>query len=296
MRPRSPEFSGPALRRAFFCLGLFWAAGLAVGAAPAQRPEPKYVGGKQPDQSEGKQALAEFRQEGIAGDYWLQFQIRYMPFRQEEVSLTGEMWGTRNSAGPVTRLTFDVPGTATTWLLQGGPRPAAWKYDATLPAKPVESLSEQQVLQAIQGTSLTLFDLQMPFLYWDDNVYEGLANIRGRPAYSLILYPPADFAAANPGVAAVRAALDTQFHALVQAAILGPDGKEHQTITVLDLKKIGEQWMVKEIDLRNLDTRDKTRFLATGAALSLSLPPAIFTPDGLLGDAPVPEPGKIKRF
>jgi hypothetical protein len=294
MPARNPDSRSPASRRAFVFPLLAGTCLLAttwlVGSA---RPEPKYVSGGKPDQAEGNAALEDFRREGIAGDYWLKFDLLVMPHHGDEHHLAGQLWGGRNAGGPVTRLQLDGLAGPSSWLLQGGPQTEAWKLG---PDGKAHRLGDADLMAPIEGTNLNLFDLQMPFLYWNDLVYEGLANVRGRPAYSLILYPPAGFAAANPGVAAVRVALDTQFHAMVQAAVLGPDGHERKSITVLDLKKIGDQWMVKAIDLRDLDTRDKTRFSVGEAALSLALAPATFTPEGLSGDAPMPESGKIERF
>ena len=49
-------------------------------------------------------------------------------------------------------------------------------------------------------------------------------------------------------------------------------------MTLIDLKKVGEQWLVKSIDLRNNVTRDKTRLTFKAAALGLTLPAETFAP------------------
>ncbi|MFI5337878.1 MAG: outer membrane lipoprotein-sorting protein, partial [Opitutales bacterium] len=183
--------------------------------------------------------------------------------------------------GPLTRLQL----AGQEWLIRSGPQPATWIREAKA-ASAVREIPAGDVLQPVGGTDLTVFDLQLPFLYWDDFVYEGLAKIRGRPAYSFILYPPAALAAARPDLTGVRVALDSQFHALVQAELLGPKGEPTKTITLLDLKKVGEQWLPKAIDLRNHVTRDKTRLNFTAAALHLGLPAAAFTPAGLEAEPP----------
>ena len=158
------------------------------------------------------------------------------------------------------------------------------------------ALSAAESLEPVSGTDFTLFDLQMPFLYWDDFIFEGVAKVRSRPAYSFLLYPPADLAAARPELGAVRVALDTQFHTLVQAEMLDGKGSLIKSITVLDVKKVGEQWFVKSIDLRNRATRDKTRFEVTAAAMDLALPDTIFAPDHL-GEPAVPPAGtKVEHF
>ena len=258
------------------------------------RPAPVFVSGDKADQAEGRLALEEFRAAGIAGKYWLEFELRVLPHKGAEHTINGQLFGERNGQGPLTRLTLAGADGAPTWLIQSGPNPAAWTQSrlATTP----RALSAAESLAPLAGTDLTLFDLQMPFLYWEDFVFEGVAKVRSRPAYSFLLYPPADLTAARPDLGAVRVALDTQFHALVQAELLDPQGNAIKSITVLDLKKVGEQWLVKSIDLRNRASKDKTRFEVTAAALNLALPDTIFTPETLATPAALPAGAKVERF
>jgi hypothetical protein len=69
-----------------------------------------------------------------------------------------------------------------------------------------------------------------------------------------------------------------------------------KTITLIDLKKVGEQTLVKTIDVRDNRTRNKTRFSVTGAALGLNLPLSVFSPDELMAEAPAVPPEKVVRF
>lgn len=277
-----------------FAGSLLAAVFLHAQTSVPNRPAPVFVSGGQADQAEGRRALEEFRAAGIVGSYWLEFDLRVLPRKGAERTLRGQIFGTRNAQGPLTRLSLALPEGNPAWLIQSGPQPASWLAKA--PDAAAHALTAADSLAPIAGTDLTLFDLQMPFLYWDDFAYEGVAKIRSRPAYSFLLYPPADLAAARPDLGAVRVALDTQFHALVQAEFLDPKGGAIKTITVLDLKKIGEQWLVKSIDLRNRATRDKTRFEVTSAALDLVLPETVFAPDSLGGPAALPAGAKVEKF
>lgn len=281
-------------------------AACAIAALPAFaadsvrfRPAPKPLAGAQANQVEGRQALADFRAAGIRGTYWLQFELQVLPRRGEERSLKGQLYGTRSAEGPLTRLALAADpgrrGPSARWLIQSGPAPAAWAWtagEATL----VRSLAGADVLQPVAGTDLTLFDLQMPFLYWEDFVYEGLGKVRNRPAHSFLLYPPADLAAAHPELTGVRVALDTQFGALVQAEWLGPKGDPIKTFTVLDVKKVGEQWLVKSLDLRNHVTRDKTRLTVNAAAFDFTPATDAFRPEGLLTEPAGPDAASVLRL
>ena len=48
--------------------------------------------------------LEDFRAKGIAGQYFLEFQLRVLPARGAERVIAGRMWGTRNAQGELTRV------------------------------------------------------------------------------------------------------------------------------------------------------------------------------------------------
>lgn len=248
--------------------------------------------------------LASFRNVGIHGAYWLRFELRVMPRKGDERTLHGEIFGAPGAEGPLTRLIVDDPANQggsheERYLLHGGARQTAWRWNAGEHGVTPHPLSQTDWLERVQDTDLTLFDLQMPFMSWTDFVYEGVANVRGRPAHAFLLYPPESFGREAPSgavPAAVRVFLDTQFSALTQAEWVDRAGQPLKTITVLDLKKVGDQWIIKSIDLRNHQTRAKTRFSATAAALELDLSGELFEPAALVRLSPTVPAGKIERF
>jgi hypothetical protein len=213
----------------------------------------------------------------LAGDYALDFTLRVMPRRGPERTVAGRLYGTRNDSGPISLAEFPA-GTegARRVLVQNGANSGVW----TVAADGVDSVAvgAAQLFAPLAGTDLTAFDLQMPFLYWEDCVYEGIVSVRGRPAHRFLAYPPAAISAARPALTAVRFYLDTQFSALVQAEEIGPEQTVVKTIMVLDLKRTQDRWIVRTIDLRDEATRNKTRFRIQAAALGLTLPPILFSP------------------
>ena len=269
----------PNARRAGRCTVLGLAFLLAAGQLPAesrQHPELPYANFGEPDPAEGRRYLEEFRRLGIAGDYALDFTLRVLPRRGEETSVSGRLYGTRNDAGPITLIEFPAgtPG-ARRLLVQNGPHPAVWTVMADNAG--AVAVGAEQLFAPLAGTELTAFDLQMPFLFWERFVYEGVVRLRGRPANQYTAFPPPEVAAARPELGGVRFYLDTQFNALVQAEQLGADRRPVKTMSVLDLKRTQDQWIVRTIDLRDEATRNKTRFIVNAAALKLTLPPIIFT-------------------
>lgn len=242
-----------------------------------------------PDQVKGAEILAEFRNLGIAGDYYLQFELRVMPRRGEETIYQGRLWGTRHEQGPVSRVILqDGQGGMRRLLIQNGPQPQIWSWDNKHAAtRPLSLADMYQPLLA--NTELTPFDLLMPYLFWDQFKFEGVSKVLGRTAHTFLLKPPLGDPADGGRLASVRVQLDTQFHALVQSELIGTNDKAYKSLTLRDLKKIGDQWMIKAIDLRNEQTRDKTRFQVIRAAVGLDLSPLVFEPTNLGQDIAPPE-------
>jgi Outer membrane lipoprotein-sorting protein len=287
-----PQFAPASFRRAFFVLVL---AGTGLHAQPGYRPLPDYVQSARPDQAEGRRILEEFRGLGIVGDYFLEFQLRVLPRRGDEHTSAGRLWGGRTEQGALTRVSLmNLEGTEQRLLLQDGPQPAAWSWRSGAGGT-VEMLDVAALFAPLAGTDLTPFDLNRPYLYWTDFVYEGLARIRGRPAYQILLYPPADFAAKYPTLTGVRLYLDTAYKLPVQTEQLGAGGSLLKSMEVQELKKIGEQWIPKVIDLRDETTRNKTRFQVTGAALQQNFPRARLVPAALADDLPPPPADQVTK-
>ena len=269
---------------ALFGLPLAW-------AQKGYRPPPRYLQIGQPDQAEGRKILEEFRQQGIAGDYYLEFTLEVIPRHGAEHRLTGRLWGARTAAGPISRVSVRAEAgpeaPEVRLLVRSGASPALWTW-RDQPGGAVQPAGVGELFAGVADTNLTPFDLQMPFLFWPDFVYEGLTRMRGRPAHQFLLYPPAGLAAQHPGLTGVRVYLDTQYTALVEADLIGEGGRDLRSLSLLDLKKVGGQWIVKAIDVRDETTRDKTRLVVTAAALNQNFAPALFDPTGLAVAAPAP--------
>jgi len=256
---------------------------------------PRYAQTTPPDQETGRRILEEFRHLTESAEGFFIFDFRILPRRGEERRVAGQLWRGADGAGGASRIVLN-PGSLDEeqrWLVRGGLEPAVWTWRAAEPDR-VDRLGDEGLLAPLAGTEVTAFDLQMPFLYWTDYVFEGVTRVRGRTVRAFLLYPPADFAGRHPGLTGVRVYLDLEYRAMLQAEQLGEDGRPLKAMTVIDLKKVGEQWIVKSIDLRNEATRDKTRFSVTGAAVGQPMAPRLFVPAGLAEKIPLP--ARIERI
>ena len=272
--------------RACFILTVLVTGRLQAGPAPSTNAAPgEYLQFGTPDQEEGRRVLAGFRAAGIPGEFYLEFDLHVLPRRGDERVLSGRLWGARNEQGAVTRVAVTADGGGERRLLiQNGPQATVWGVDlgaATTTTRVVDAFEP-----LVPGVELTAFDLQMPYLYWPDAKLERLTRIRSRPAHVFLFHPPAAFAAQHPEILGVRAYLDTQFNVPVQSELIGRNSRVLRTLSLVDLAKVGNEYIPKSIDLRNDETRDKTRFQVTAAALGQSFPATAFAPGELVSPPP----------
>jgi len=287
--------------------GKVWAQARRPGDAP-----PAYLQGK-PDQEQGRKILEEFRRTGwsLGGTYYLEFELRVLPRRGDERTVPGRMWGGRGAVGPVSLIVLQpgVKDAERRLLVHVGPESKAWSWppDAGMPAAgSVAELGPAALFRPLAGTDLTAFDLQMPFIYWPDFLFEGVSPVLGdRPANTFLLLPPAAIAALRPELTGVRVWLDGQYNALLKAEQLGRDGRPLKSVEVRDLKEVsvrsdgnpsGGQWIVKVVDVRDEATRDKTQFVVTAAAVGLDPDATFFTPEHLAGPLVPPPASRVQRF
>jgi hypothetical protein len=260
------------------------------------RPLPQYVQLGEPDQARGREILADFRTRGIEGDYYWEFELQVLPRVGEETAIPGRIWGGRNDDGPITRIALwpGVVGRESRLLVQNGPKNATWGWRAERAAAGVAVLGAAAWFEPLAETDLTAFDLQMPFVYWNDFVFEGVANYLNRPAHVFLFYPPAEIAALRPSLTGVRVYLDTAYRALVKCEQIGERGQVTKTLTLGAFIKVDERWIVKSGDFRDEATRNKTRFLVTHAAMGLELPAGIFEPASLSESLRPPPADRIR--
>ena len=270
------------------------AAGTGTTICRAGQPVPQ--GTAVPDAQAAGAILERFRQMIWAEPIYAEFELRQMPRRGDEHVYHGRFWGGRDAGGPVTRLELD-PGKGAyshRFLIQGGRDGSLWTSDLGAAGTPNPAAL---LLPLVPGVEMTPLDvLPMPYLYWLDANLAGIARIRGRNSYVFDFTPSADFTAASPGVRSVRAYLDAQYDALVQSEVTGTDGHVAKTLSLLELKKVGERWIPKDLDVRNEATRDKTRLTLTAVAIGAEQDPLLFDPARLGGTFVTPASKTLVRL
>lgn len=258
--------------RHFLTTALLYVLASAAFAQPRGGPE-VYIAPPEtePDATTPAQILAEVRAQRITGDFILQFELTHLPRRGERTEYGGLLWGTWANGGPRLRVELETAqATRPAMIIQSGP------FGHIISSEPATESTGQPggglFDPVIPGTILTPFELQLPFLYWEAFTFEGKVREQGqRNTYQFIMHPPETLRAQYPAIGPVRIVLDAQFRALVEAEMLDAKGNVLKTFDVRSFKKIDDQYIVRTIDLRDEETKDKTRFRVVLAATRLNL-------------------------
>jgi hypothetical protein len=275
-----------------FFLSALIAAARAAGPTTPASGELAQIG--IPDAAEAQRILAQFRQSGMPGYYYLTFNLQHLPRRGAEQVFLGRLWGSRNAGDSLIRVVLtDGAGSEHRLLVQNGRIGAVWRWTAGI----TNRLGLDELFApVVPGVQLSAFDLQMPFLAWPDATVVSINRVRGRPAHAFVFRPPTGYAAVQAAPVSVRSYFDAQFNAPMQTEWLDRDGKVTRTFSLLDLKKVEGTYLPKAFEVRDEATRDKTRLVVTGAALNLDLSAALFEPAMLGEDFAPPAASRIIPF
>lgn len=237
---------------------------------------------------EAASVLSGFRNYRMAGDFVMKFNItHYLRKGDDTETYTGAMYGTWDANGPILRIEIahaGIPATKKSFLLRGGKAPELWTLNAEKQVVRVDNSSTEPFFENL---IFTPFDLQTPFVYWENAKYERTKRFRGRPVHFFRMYPPESFKSVNAEIAAVRIGFDRVYNALVSAEVIGTDNKPRKTFSLSRVQKIGEQYTIRELELRDDVTRDKDEFVVYAAAMGLRLSPTMFNPEALKNPPPV---------
>lgn len=235
------------------------------------------------DQEEGTRRLEAFRQQRLQGDYVFEFQLEHKPRRARTVRYDGIMWGSWNEQGAITRFKIftgavaeDGSSACVELIIQNGLEPSAWlRRDATSAFAPVQgdALFEPLLPQLLYS----VFDLQMPFVYWPEFIYEGPALVgASRVAQRFLMLPPEGSHSAQRGIKGVRVGLDDTYNALWRIEVIDNDESVRSRFAVESFKKVQEQYIVKRITLTGYPEKDRTTFHVVNASVGLNLDDELF--------------------
>ena len=240
------------------------------------------------DKEEGTKRLAAFRRQRLNGDFCFEFELAHKPRQGRTIPYAGTMWGSWNESGPITRLRvfLDRPkndefinsSQVVELIIQNGVTPQAWIRCND--GSDFELIDGEELFEPFMPALLySPFDLQMPFLYWKDFIYEGPTLVGAtRIAQQFFMQPPALSASAQRGISGVRVSLDDTYNALWRIEVMNVENEVSSRFAVESFKKIQDQYIVKRITLTDYSSRDRTTFEVKAAAVGISLNQSLFCP------------------
>ena len=214
--------------------------------------------------------------------YSLQFQLRHMPRRGNETVKTGILYGPFLGCG-VSRLSVvrdSQKNNFSNFLLKNGEDPKFWNVTSN-ELQPILISPEESLAPLVQGMNQTAFDLLMPFVFWNGE-YKNSGKVAGRPAHIFSFTCPPWITKVKPHWQNITLALDDAYDAPLRVEILGKSQIAERTLILRKFKKVGNRWIVKEIDCHDRKSRSVTRMTVTSAALGLDLDQTLFLPENLV--------------
>ena len=235
--------------------------------------------------------LRTFRKQRLAGDFCFNFQLVHKPRKDRSTYYDGTMWGAWNEQGPVTRIylqprSAETVADAVELIVQNGVAPSVWIRRGTDSAFRI--LRGETIFDPVlDGVLFRPFDLQMPFVYWADVVYEGPDRLgEAGPVQLFLMTPPEGSPAYAKGIHKVRIALDDTYDALRRIELIDAGGEATSALLTERFKKVQGQWIVKYISLKDYASKDRTTFSVQAAAVGLIVNPIFFDPEHT---GPLPE-------
>jgi hypothetical protein len=116
----------------------------------------------------------------------------------------------------------------------------------------------------IQGSDVTWLDVSLGFLWWKSPTLAGEATVKGRLCDIVELEPPMPV----PNCAKVRIWLDRELKLLLKAEEVDPQGHTTRLMWVRAVKKIGNRWMVRDIEVETRGSGHRTRLHIADVAQS----------------------------
>ena len=214
--------------------------------------------------------------------YSLQFQLRHMPRRGSETVKNGILYGPFLGCG-VSRLSVvrdSQKNNFSNFLLKNGEDPKFWNVTSN-ELQPILISPEESLAPLVQGMNQTAFDLLMPFVFWNGE-YKNSGKVAGRPAHVFSFTCPPWITKVKPHWQNITLALDDAYDAPLRVEILGKSQIAERTLILRKFKKVGNRWIVKEIDCHDRKSRSVTRMTVTSAALGLDLDQTLFLPENLV--------------
>ena len=196
--------------------------------------------------------------------------INHLP--QKPVILTGRLTADRAATGTVSTLGIEILITATNGQVFGRytltdsfgdqteqltvtrqlDAPAVTRYWVGHP--PVET-NLTDLFQIVNHSEISWMDLTLGFLWWPAGATIGKEEVKGQMCYVVDMLSPTP---ARNRYATMRIWIEERVGMLLQAEAYNPNGDLVRRMSIKSFKKIDDQWMIKDLELRTFPDGTRT--------------------------------------
>jgi hypothetical protein len=244
--------------RFLFALLVFFSGWSVVGAQFKGRPTTARQTPAAISESDGELLIQRFQQNQNIGAFGYRFHLEERPYRSPSLSVTGRLFGYWLQGQRWSRIELDGSEHSgeISYIMDGSLQPRIWKRaDGSFSAIPIEDMNNPLV----PGFSITLFEILMPYLHWEESDYQGPTRIMGRPVHRFVLENPEQ----DIGPAYVELSIDESYAVMLQLRSYNSDDTERRRWQAAQFKRIGEDWTIGRIDVSDPSSRGRSRLAFT---------------------------------
>jgi hypothetical protein len=121
---------------------------------------------------------------------------------------------------------------------------------------PLRRSAPPQLSGPIQGTAVRWSDLTLAFLWWRQGSIIGTDKVKGRPCIVMNVIAPKD---EPTDMRQVKLWIDLKYVFLMRAEELSDEGKPVRRLSVKSFKKVGDAYMVKDIEIEDFKAKTETK-------------------------------------
>jgi hypothetical protein len=247
------------------------------GRVPPARETPGAL-----DAASGTRLLQLFREGQQTPPFACAFTLEQRPRRGPARTTEGWLIADWRGDPYLTRVLWADPEQGPPLLLRNGRAPEAWTVADAGAVKIDEADWEASLMD---GSTITVFDLLMPYIHWDGTQYLGPLRHLGRPAHAFRIDNPA----AAGAVGRVELLIDADFFAPLRVVTHDRSGERLRTWSISGVRRVDGLWTVHTLEVFDHASRAKSRIVFSAprdigepdvswfnpAALAGATPPAL---------------------
>lgn len=244
------------------------------------------------DQQEARERLQEMQRLRPAGLNSVEFSIEHHPRRSPTRRFAGQLWLAGEADSVAARVRWQEGSETPLFdtLLRIGADPEVWWWGGADTG--VVRATERLFEPVVSGSDLLFFDLLNPWFFWDGMEYIGSKRLSGSPLHLFEVVPPPRYREGlkRLGVASLIIGMDPRFNAPVRVEYVDAEGGVLRLLEVRRVRRVGEQWVVRTVEVVDQSSRSRTQFHVGAVALDLEWTETdrLFSPENLGTDPEYP--------